>query len=269
MGGDRARWPGVRRQGKRLLGWSVVVLVVLLTVALVFLGTPFEAPSDSLDRVEEDPGVSMTETDGGYVLEPTAGGGETGLVFYPGALVAPNAYVESLAPLARDANVTVVVPRMALNLAVVDYGLARTGVWADAADDAMDEYPNVDRWYVGGHSLGGAMACRYAAGQTDRVDGLVLYGSYCDRDVSGSGLSVLIVAGNGDTVMNWDAYEGGLERLPADATVAELDGLNHTQFGSYTGQSGDTPTGTSYEDAHARLNDVAVSWFRNETARTE
>lgn len=254
----------LRRQGKRLVGWSVVVLVVLLTAAVVFLGTPFEAPGESLDRVESDPGVSVTETDGGYLLEPT-GSSDTGLVFYPGARVAPDAYVESLAPISRDGNVTVVIPRLPLNLAIVDYGLARTGLWPDAATAAMDAHPEIERWYVGGHSLGGAMACRYADGHTDRIEGLVLYGSYCDRNIADSGLAVLSVAGNGDTVMNWNAYERGLDRLPADATVAELDGLNHTQFGRYSGQSGDTPTGTSYAEAHARLNEVAVSWFQNET----
>lgn len=256
----------LRRQGKRLLGWSVVALIVLLTVTLVFLGTPFEAPAESLDRVEADPGVSVIETDGRYVLEP-AGPSDTGLVFYPGARVAPTAYVESLAPVTRDANVTVFIPQLPLNLAILDYGLARTGLWPDAATAVMDDHPEIERWYVGGHSLGGAMACRYAHGYTDRIEGLVLYGSYCDRDISDSGLAVLSVAGEGDTVINWDAYERGLDRLPANATVAELDGLNHTQFGRYTGQSGDTPTETSYAEAHARLNEVAVSWFQNETSQ--
>jgi hypothetical protein len=256
----------LRSQGKRLIGWGVVVLVVLLTVAVVFLGTPFEAPEDSLDRVENDPGVSVTEAGGGYVLEP-AEPSDTGLVFYPGARVAPDAYVESLAPLARDANVTVVIPRFPFNLAIVDYGLARTGLWPHAPTAAMDDHPEIERWYVGGHSLGGAMACRYADGYTDRIEGLVLYGSYCDRDISDSGLAVLSVAGTGDTVIDWNAYERGLDRLPAEAAVTELDGLNHTQFGRYTGQSGDTPTGTSYTEAHARLNEVAVSWFQNETSK--
>lgn len=258
-------WPTVRRQGKRLTGWLVVFVVVVLTVAIVFLGTPFEAPSDGLDRVEASENVTLTETDGGYVLEPTQAAPEAGLVFYPGARVAPNAYVESLAPVAAHANVTVVIPRVPLNLAIVDYGIARTGIRPDAATAEMESRSTIDRWYVGGHSLGGAMACRYADVETDRVEGLVLYGSYCDRDISGSGLSVLVVAGEGDTVMNWEAYEAGLDLLPADATVVELAGLNHTQFGHYTGQSGDTPTGTSYAAAHVRLNNVTVPWFHNET----
>lgn len=259
-------WPTLRRQGKRLVGWVVVLLFVLLTVVVVFLGTPFEGFADGIDRVEADEGVTLTATDRGYVLEPATAETDTGLVFYPGARVAPDAYLESLAPLARDANVRVVVPRLPLTLAIVDYGLARTGLRSHTATAVMASHDDIQQWYVGGHSLGGAMACRYANVETDRIDGLVLYGSYCDQDISNTGLSVVNVVGAGDTVMNRAAYEEGRDLLPGDATVVELQGLNHTQFGSYNGQSGDTPTGTSYGEAHARLNDVVVPWFQNRTA---
>lgn len=259
-------WPTIRAQGKRLVGWLVVALVVAIVVAVVFLGTPYEGPSGSIAAVDDEQ-VSLERTNGGYVIEPATGDPEAGLVFYPGARVDPGAYVGALAPLARDANVTVVVPHMPLNLAAVDYAVARTGLRPDAATVAMGRHSSIDRWYVGGHSLGGAMACRYARNNADSVAGLVLYGSYCDRDLSGTRLAVLSVAGTSDTVLDWETYERNLANLPASATIAELQGINHTQFGSYTGQPGDTPTGTSYEQAHARLNAVAVPWLQNETAR--
>ena len=265
----------VRRQTKRLVGWLVVLVFVTITVTVVFLGTPFEGPSASIEAVDSDDGVSLERTNGGYVLEPTETDAETGeptitdtnvgLVFYPGARVTPSAYVESLAPVARDANVTVVIPSMPLNLAIVDYGVARTGLRSHAATAEMAERPDIEQWYVGGHSLGGAMACWYADDHRDDVEGLVLYGSYCDRNIADRGLAVLSIAGVQDTVIDASDYERGVSKLPAAATVVELDGLNHTQFGSYSGQRGDTATGTSYEDAHARLNEAVVSWFGNET----
>ena len=267
-------WPAVRRQAKRLAGWLVVLVFVIVTFAVVFFGTPFEADSASIEAVKSHEGISMERTNGGYVLEPARTDSETGqaretdtdigLVFYPGARVAPSAYVESLAPVAREANVTVVIPSMPLNLAIVDYGVARTGLRSHAATAEMADRPEIDRWYVGGHSLGGAMACWYADDHREDVEGLILYGSYCDRDIADSGLAALSVAGTQDTVIDASDYERGLEKLPADATVVELDGLNHTQFGSYSGQRGDTATGTSYADAHARLNEVVVHWFQDE-----
>ena len=254
----RAYGPTARRQGKRLFGWFGALVLVALALSVVFLGTPYEGDPASIEAVEEDPSVELTGTNGGYVLEPAAVESDTGIVFYPGGRVRPSAYVGSLAPLASEANVTVVVPSMPRNLAIVDYAVARTGLRPDAASDAMAAHPDIETWYVGGHSLGGAMACRYADRDSD-VSGLLLYASYCDVDVSDTGLDVLSVVGTADTVLDWETYERNQQYLPADANLVELDGLNHTQFGTYTSQ--DDPSGTSYDQAHDRLNDVVIAWL--------
>lgn len=259
-------WPAVVKQGKRLTGWLVVAFVVLLAAATIYVGTPFHATTGSIDTVQADDRISVERTDGGYLLEPATTEPRAGLVFYPGGRVHPDAYVESLAPLVREANVTVVIPRMPLNLAIFDYLGARSGLSPSAATVAMDEFPAIVDWYVGGHSLGGAMACRYARDNAEKLDGLVLYGAYCDRDISDSGLRVLSVVGEADTVLDWEAYDENLANLPDSATIAAIDRMNHSQFGRYTGQPGDEPAPTSYAEAHERLNSVAVSWLRNATA---
>ena len=41
------------------------------------------------------------------------------------------------------------------------------------ADDIISEY-SYDRWYISGHSLGGAMAASFAAGHTDELDGVIM-----------------------------------------------------------------------------------------------
>lgn len=251
-----------RRQGKRLFVWVVGLLVVVAVVAVLYVSTPYHGTSESIATVEADDRVTLTRTDGGFVLQPAGVSPDVGVVFYPGARVHPDAYVGSLAPLARAANVIIVVPKLPLNLAAVDYTVGGSGLGTHAATTAMSAHPSVEAWYVGGHSLGGAMACRYARTNPD-VDGVLLYASYCDVDVSDSDLAVLSVAGDADTVLNWAAYERGRDNLPPSARVEVLAGVNHSQFGTYRGQ--DEPSGTSYETAHDRLNGVAVPWLRNET----
>ena len=240
----------LRRQGKRLLVWLVAAAVVAATVGVVWAGTPYRGTDESVAAVADDPAVTLTRTDGTYVLDPAGGDAERGLVFYPGARVHPDAYLATLAPIAAETNTRVVVPSMPLSLAFFDQGAASRYVTDDV------------EWYVGGHSLGGAMACRYAAANPDAVAGLVLFASYCDRDISGTGLAALSVTGTADTVLDRDTYEASLANLPADATVRDLPGLNHTQFGAYSGQPGDAPSGSSYDRAHARLANVTVPWFQ-------
>ena len=42
--------------------------------------------------------------------------------------------------------------------------------------------------------------------------------------------------------------------------------MNHTEFGSYRGQRGDSPATITYDVAHRRLGDIVVPWLVNESA---
>lgn len=242
------------RNRERLAVWTLVVVLLAVLGVLLYFGTPFHGSEASIQAVQGHEQINLEQRGGDYVLSPASGTSEVGLVFYPGARVHPDAYLSSLSPLVTEANVTVVITKMPLNLAVLGQGVA---------SDVIGQH-GVEQWYVGGHSLGGAMACRYAGENPDRVSGVVLFGSYCDRSISDSGLRVLSVVGKQDTVLDWNKYENSTGNLPASATIRELAGVNHTQFGSYTGQSGDEPSGTTYAVAHRRLANVTVPWFRRQ-----
>ena len=65
-----------------------------------------------------------------------------------------------------------IVPELTLNLAVLD---------PDAADDVIAAHPEIARWVIGGHSLGGTFAARYANEHRETVSGLVLWAAYHTR----------------------------------------------------------------------------------------
>jgi len=254
------RVAGLLRQRWKLVAGLVLAVLLIVGGGFVwYFSTPLHAQDDQLATAKDREDVEISRAHGGYVIEPANATGEerVGLVFYPGGRVHPDAYVPSLARIAAEADVTVYVPQMRLNLAVLS---------RNRAAGVIDDHPEIDRWYVGGHSLGGAMACRYANSATDQVEGVVLFAAYCDRDVSGTDLDVLSVTGEADTVLDRDRYESTRENLPADATLASLAGVNHSQFGAYTGQRGGQPSGTAFDEAHRRLAAVVVPWFENATA---
>ncbi|MEF8772869.1 alpha/beta hydrolase [Halodesulfurarchaeum sp.] len=240
---------------ERLTIWALGVVVIVAALLVGFAGTPYMAPDGSIERVSAIPGATVTETAGGYAITPSTEKPDTGLVFYPGARVDPNAYVSMLAPVVDQTGVAVFVPRPRLNLAVFEPGMA---------DSIASDHPSIDRWYVGGHSLGGAMACRYAAANSEAVTGLVLFGSYCDRSIADTDLSVLSVGGTSDTVLGTETGALRPETLPESATIRRVEGLNHTQFGSYTGQPGDSPAEISRARAHDRLQSLLIEFFETE-----
>lgn len=247
--------------GERIAVWTVAVLVVAASLVVAVVGTPYTAPPDQLREASTDPAVTVTATDSGYVLAPARTERSTALVFYPGGRVDPDAYVPVLAPVVAETDVTIFVPRPPLHLAVFDPGMAAPKI---------DANPSIDRWYVGGHSLGGAMACRFADRNPDRVTGLVLLGSYCDRDVSGSELRVLTVRGGRDAVVDRRTYRRTLGNLPETRTTAvTIPGMNHSQFGAYGGQPGDRPATIATDRAHAELRGVLIAFLTGENVSVQ
>ena len=234
---------------------SLCLLAVLAGVVLYF-AFPYGAEPAAVAAVAENDAVVVEERDGAHVLSPAEGEVTAGLVFYPGARVDPEAYVPTLAPLAESGTL-VVIPEMPLNLAFFDSG---------AAAGPITEYDTVERWYVGGHSLGGAMACRYAGENPDEVEGLVLYASYCDRNISDTDLAVLSVLGSEDDVLSADTERENRDLLPADAEIVEIEGANHAGFGAYGEQFRDGEATIGDEEARDRVAAVTVEWLATQEA---
>jgi hypothetical protein len=245
-----------RGSAKKTLGIAALALALLLVLAVggfaVWALNPYQAQPQALREAADTPGVEVSATDDAVVVTSTHAPPEAGVVFYPGARVAAEAYAAPWARIAADSAVRVVIPRMPLNLAVFD---------TDRADSAIaDHGGGVDAWYVGGHSLGGAMAASHLGGRTDEtVLGLVLWGSYATEGAGLAGrddLAVVSVTGSRDGLSDPATVEENRANLPADAHTYEIQGMNHAQFGAYGEQRGDDPADIGDAEAHRRLAEV-------------
>ncbi|MCC5949330.1 MAG: hypothetical protein JJT89_12845 [Nitriliruptoraceae bacterium] len=218
---------------------GVAAIVVLAGAAfLVWALNPAGPEQASLAAALEDEAIEVTEQDGTWVLRPADGEVTTGVVFLPGARVQPAAYVPTWAPIVAETGVQVVIPRVPLNLAVLARGRPA---------DVIAAAPTIDEWYVGGHSLGGAMATSWLGGATDApVAGVILWGSY---PTQGAGLdarpelAALSVGGTRDGLSTVEDLRRRADLLPPGAQLVFIEGMNHAQFGRYGAQRGDgTPT---------------------------
>ena len=149
-----------------------------------------------------------------------------GLIFYPGGKVESAAYEPLMNELAKRGILCVLVD-MPFNLAVLD---------VNAADVVINAYPEIHKWYIAGHSLGGSMAAAYIDSHPE-LDGLILLGSYSTANVSDE--KVLSIYGSNDGVMNREKYEQYKSNLPSDFTELIIEGGNHAYFGMYGEQAGD------------------------------
>ena len=245
----------LRRVAIRALSVVAVIAILSSVGFYTYFGVfAHHAPADVQQSVRADTNVTVTEAYGGYVVSDADPDVERlGLIFYPGGRVAPDAYLPTAARIAERASVTVVIPKMRMNLAVFSQG---------RADAVIDGESQVSRWVVGGHSLGGAMACRYAGNNADTVDGVVLVGSYCDRPIGET--PTIAVLGTRDAVLDRERFAAGRENLPPDHTVSRIEGMNHSQAGWYSGQRGGQPARISTPEAHRRLATAIAEWLCHE-----
>ena len=244
-----------KRRGRRILAWvlgSIVALIVIAVVGFLLWANigVMAAEPDALAAVHDDPAVTLTDEGGAWVLAPSSGESDTGLVFIPGAKVDPLAYAATLVGVVED-GVTVVITKPTLNLAFFDFRplLDFTSLAPDVAD-----------WFVGGHSLGGVRACQLAEG----TDGLVLFGSYCANDLSGSGLAALSISGSEDGLSTPEKIDEAAHLLPADTIFVVIEGGNHAGFGAYGPQPGDGEATIPDAEIRAQITDALAPFLLGE-----
>ena len=237
------------KRGRRLL-LVVGVLAIVVLGAVLYLGNYYHE-NDTAHAAMEPSAQVAVDNQAEWIAfgDPTA---KVGYVFYPGGKVAAEAY----APLARqlaEKGMFCVVAKMTVNLAFLD---------VDAANGVLEAYPQVDTWYVGGHSLGGVAACQWAQGHADSVSGIILLASYPSVDLSATGLRMLSIYGTNDQVINRDNYVESHTLRPGDFKEVVIDGGNHAQFGEYGAQEGDGDPAISAQEQRDQTVDAILEWMK-------
>lgn len=213
---------------KKILIFALILVAVCAVFIFVYLGDYYHADEEAAAAFAPDALVSqiqLSDRATAFVPEETL----AGFIFYPGGKVEHRAYVPLMQTCAQEGILCVLV-EMPFNLAVLDMS---------AAEGIQENFPEVDSWYIGGHSLGGSMAASYLADNAAAFDGLVLLGSYSTADLSMSELSALSIYGSEDGVLNREKYEDNLVNLPDNFTELVIEGGNHAGFGMYGEQEGD------------------------------
>jgi pimeloyl-ACP methyl ester carboxylesterase len=172
------------------------------------------------------------------------------LILYPGGRVDARAYAPAARAIAEAGYLVAIAP-MPLNLAVFA---------PDRAAEVMQAFPEIEQWAVGGHSLGGAMAARFADQHPEAVDGLVLWAAYPaeSNGLSDESLEVASISGTRDGLSTPAKIEASRELLPADTEWVAIEGGNHAQFGWYGPQSGDGKADVSREDQQQKIIDATI-----------
>jgi pimeloyl-ACP methyl ester carboxylesterase len=198
------------------------VLVVAVLGIAAWL-RPYAAEPVAIEAATSSASVEVVDGPTAWELRPRGGPTGVGVVFFPGALVDPRAYLALLRPLAERGHLVVVVkPPFAIALLAT-------------ADPVLDAHPAVRGWAVGGHSLGGVAAARAAASADARIEGVFFWASYPDRDLSGAPLAAASVSGDRDTLSTPADIDASRALLPPGTVFTVVAGAVHAFFGGLRG----------------------------------
>ena len=218
-----------RKQWKIAAGILLAILVLIAGGFFWYVSDYYRAEDVALEVLSA--GDNIEVRDDLTVLSPSYPT-DTAVIFYPGAKVEAIAYLPLLDQL-RQTGLTCVLVEMPFHLAIFD---------ANAAEDVMEAFPDIQHWYMAGHSMGGAMASQFASERPNEVDGLILLGAYLYGDYSPE-----------DTLTVYGSLNQSVEdKINYTENVVEIQGGNHAQFGNYGPQKGDLPAEITAEEQQAQ-----------------
>lgn len=227
------------KMSKLKLCFIATILLLFSSLFLLWTKNNYKADNIAKNNLKSDKYINVTQ-DAYIEFTPKNKIKDVGLIFYPG----PNVQEESYAPLCRGIAMqgykTIIVP-MPFNLAILDW---------DEATEVIKHHPNVKKWVIGGHSLGGVMASNFVYNKKpENIKGLVFYASYPSKvDFSKSDLKALSIYGNKDSILDMKKIKNTKKILPYETIYVEIQGGNHAQFGNYGFQKGDFKADISREE---------------------
>jgi len=212
-----------KRSTKKIVFITAGVLLAVLAIlfaALYVYSLDYYRADESVAAKYDTEAYQSDSVRNAYVFYPEADADTgTGLIFYPGGKVEAIAYAPLMQQLSEQ-GITCVLMKMPFNLAVFDI---------KAADRVYGEFPQIENWYLMGHSLGGAMASTYSEKNYEKLSGLVLLAAYPVNDAD---VSSLTLYGSEDYVLD-------KSKLIAAKYKMIMIGANHAYFGNYGEQEGD------------------------------
>ena len=229
---------------KRKRIWMIAVPAAVVPAFLIYTGMYYHAGPEALAALDSDKNVTVSRTDYGWFFDGPSD--DSALVFYPGAKVEETAYAPLLHRLAENG--------MDAFLVKMPFRLAVFGAEKASEITETDHYRNV---YIGGHSLGGAMAANYAADHADELSGVILLAAYPTEELDND-LQLISIYGSEDGVLNMEKVEEGEQYFPEQSTEYVIEGGNHAYFGTYGEQKGDNEARITVQEQQEETVEVIL-----------
>ena len=212
---------------KRIITFLTVFIIFVIGF-FIWLSNGYSLEENDMKYLQSNSKVEVT-FDGNYTyFTPKNVNALKGFIFYPGERVDSSSYAKLCNNIASYGYKVIAVD--------MPFNYANFG--KNKATKVIEDNPQITKWVIGGDSIGGTVACEYAANNKN-IDGIVLISSYPRENISELGFKVLSIWGSKDNVVDYKMLINSKEQLPKDTKYIEIEGANHSQFANYGKHIGD------------------------------
>jgi hypothetical protein len=211
--------------------WIHAGFVLWALVAMSWLANSVRTRGVDENTLRSNDEASVLTDATGLTFLPAAPNGHAALIFICGSGIAAEAYAPLLRPIAEK-GFPVFVVRLPYRFAPLEsHKQAAIG----RARGLIAAHPEVKRWVIAGHSLGGALAARMARSDSGSLSAVVLVATTHpkDDDLSFLRIPVTKIYASNDGVAPPDRVLANRGLLPSHTKWVEIAGGNHSQFGRY------------------------------------
>ena len=205
----------------------LILAVFLVTSMAVFVGcTPPEPPEvvPPVDYSIDNNYAYEIVSDEDYVTYVPDANATHGFLFYLGTVIAPEYYDYLASALAKQGYLVVISTN------------AMPYTFYDKEEYTFTDYPNV-KFFVGGHSQGGAAAMKRTNENRDKVAGVVLLApiaplEYPQDSIADAGIPVLLLEATKDGVLTSAMKADAKLCIPDDSEQHMIEGC-HMSFSTF------------------------------------
>jgi len=190
---------------------------------------------DKTEILSSNQNIIFTDTDNYLSFVPKVDSTKISLLFFPGALVQPEAYAPLLKHLAMK-GYSSYIQKVPFRIALTD-NMEEKGL--DKAYSKINSSSDI-KWIIAGHSRGGRMAANYSAKYPNSISGLILMGTTHpkEKDLTNLDFPVLKISASEDGLASTEEITQFAYNLPSTTEFKMIEGANHSQFGYYGFQFG-------------------------------
>ncbi len=211
--------------------WVGVAFVTCAIVSTLWLANTMRTRGVREDTLRTTHAVSVSDRNAVLEFWPAVSRHDSALIFFCGAAVSAQAYAPLLRPIA-EVGYPVFVIKLPYRFAPLD---SHREAAIGRARSVLAAHPEVSRWIVAGHSLGGVLTARMVSTDPSMIAAMVLIGTTHPKrdDLSAVRMPVTKVYASNDGVVRRERVLATKALLPQHTKWVEIRGGNHSQFGHY------------------------------------